>query len=420
MNLASGKAELDACPHISEEAKEKLASVSAPPIRTVELGSGEYARKIGGETVAFRHEKTFNNPPILACMVSTDEDESSVEGKVERFKAAQFERVGVNLRPEAFFVKDASDDPATYKAFVEKLMGMTEAILILGASNPEVMKAGLEVAKDRKPLAYAVNMQNGPKMAPVIKEAGCAVAMQSDGSIDTVVKIAGNLNKAGFKDMVIDTGTRDMKQAFEEQVMIRRSALEGYRPLGFPTITFPCEMASSLDEETTLAAMFMAKYGGIIVMSDFQPQSLFPLLLSRLNIFTDPQRPMTAEQGIYPVNNPKEDSPVLVTCNFSLTYFIVSGEIETSREPAWLLVLDTEGLSVMTAWAAGKFSGESVATFVTKCGITDKVSHKSLVIPGYAAGISGELEEDLEGWNITVGPREASQIPAFLKSYKPE
>jgi acetyl-CoA decarbonylase/synthase, CODH/ACS complex subunit gamma len=155
-------------------------------------------------------------------------------------------------------------------------------------------------------------------------------------------------------------------------------------------------------------------------MSDLQPHVLFPLLLQRLNIYTDPQRPMTAEQGIYPINNPDENSPVLVTCNFSLTYFIVSGEIESSRIPSWLCVQDTEGLSVMTAWAAGKFSGESVGAFVNKCGIKDKIKHKSLVIPGYAAGISGELEEDLgAGWSVVVGPREASQIPKFLKSWKP-
>jgi len=178
-------------------------------------------------------------------------------------------------------------------------------------------------------------------------------------------------------------------------------------------------MADNLMDETLVAATFIAKYGALIALSDFQPHALFPLFLERLNIYTDPQRPMTAEQGIYPINNPDENSPVLVTCNFSLTYFIVSGEIESSRVPSWLCVQDTEGLSVMTAWAAGKFSGESVGTFINKCGIKDKVKHRSIIIPGYAAGISGELEEELGGWTVTVGPREASQIPKFLKVWKP-
>ena len=179
-------------------------------------------------------------------------------------------------------------------------------------------------------------------------------------------------------------------------------------------------MAETPEEETLVAATFIAKYGGIVVLSDLQPHCVYPLLLERLNIFTDPQRPMTAEPGIYPINNPDENSPVLVTCNFSLTYFIVSGEVEACREPAWLLVKDTEGLSVMTAWAAGKFSGEDVGIFINKCGIADKIKHKSVVIPGYAAAISGELEEELPGWNVVVGPREASQIPKFLKVFKPE
>jgi acetyl-CoA decarbonylase/synthase complex subunit gamma len=177
-------------------------------------------------------------------------------------------------------------------------------------------------------------------------------------------------------------------------------------------------MAGDLMTETMTAGTFIAKYGALIVMSDVQPEMLFPLLLQRLNIYTDPQRPMTAEQGIYPINNPDENSAVMVTCNFSLTYFIISGEIESSRVPAWLCVQDTEGLSVMTAWAAGKFSGETVGAFINKCGIKNKVKHTSIIIPGYAAGISGELEEELGGWKVTVGPREASQLPRFLKAWQ--
>nr|MDA8404960.1 acetyl-CoA decarbonylase/synthase complex subunit gamma [Desulfobacteraceae bacterium] len=203
----------------------------------------------------------------------------------------------------------------------------------------------------------------------------------------------------------------------EDQVAIRRAALKaGNRSLGFPTITFPCEMASNLDMETMLAAMFIAKYGAIAVLSDFKTESLFPLLLERLNIFTDPQRPMTVTEGIYEIGNPDENSPVMITTNFALTYFIVSGEVEGSKVPSWLLIKDTEGLSVMTAWAAGKFAGDDVGMFVKKSGIMDKVKKKELIIPGYAAAIVGEIEEELPGWNIIVGPREAPHLPAFLKA----
>ena len=176
-------------------------------------------------------------------------------------------------------------------------------------------------------------------------------------------------------------------------------------------------MTKDLMEETLIASTFIAKYAGIVVLSDLRGESLFPLLVERMNIFTDPQRPMATEQGIYPINNPDENSPVLITTNFSLTYFIVSGEIEGSRMPAWLLVMDCEGLSVLTAWAAGKFVADAIGAFVKKCGIADKVKHRSLVIPGYSASISGELEEELADWKITIGPREAAHIPAFLKQY---
>lgn len=420
MNLASGKAELESCPYVSEEAKEKLAAESAPPIRPVTIGTGDYAVKVGGETVLFRHEKTFVNQPGLAALVSTDEDAAAVDGKIERFKAAQFERVGLNLRAEMFAVKDASGDTGKFSALAKK-MADTGASVILISDNAEAMKAAATELKDQKPLIYAATAANADAFGALAVEFGCPLAVKGDGSLESAIGLTEKLSGMGVKDMVIDTGTRDLKKAFEEQILIRRAALKDrFRPLGFPTIIMANEMADDLMNESLVAATFIAKYGGLIVMSDFQPHSLFPLFLDRLNIYTDPQRPMTAEQGIYEINNPDENSPVLITCNFSLTYFIVSSEIEASRVPAYLLVQDTEGLSVMTAWAAGKFSGETVGTFFNKCGIKDKIKHKSLVIPGYAAGISGELEEEVPGYNVVVGPREASQIAKFLKTWKPE
>ena len=248
------------------------------------------------------------------------------------------------------------------------------------------------------------------------KDNDLPLAVKAD-SVEGLIPLTDKLTQMGVKDLVIDPGSREIKQSFEDQVVIRRAALKsGNRSLGFPTITFPCEMASNLDVETLIAAMHIAKYGGITVLSDFTGESIFPLLLERLNIFTDPQRPMTVDEGIYEINDPDENSPVLVTTNFALTYFIVSGEIEGSRVPSYLLIKDAEGLSVMTAWAAGKFSGDDVGMFVKKCGIADKVKHTNVIIPGYAAAIAGDMEEELPGWTITVGPREAAHIPKFLKS----
>ncbi len=419
MNLAGGKAELDKCPYVSDEAKEKLAAESAPPIRPVTIGTGDYAVKVGGETVLFRHEKTFVNPPGLAAVVRTDEDEASVNAKLERFKACQYDRVGLKLRAEMFVVQDRAGEADGFTALAHKVVDGTGASLILKSDRVEVLRAAAMAIKDRKPLLYAATSANAEALGELAKEVACPLAVKGDGSIDSVIALTQKLTGMGLKDLVIDTGSRDLKKVFEDQVLIRRAALKDrFRPLGFPTIIMANEMADNLMDETLVAATFIAKYGALIALSDFQPHALFPLLLERLNIYSDPQRPMTAEQGIYPINNPDENSPVLVTCNFSLSYFIVSGEIESSRVPSWLCVQDTEGLSVMTAWAAGKFSGESVGTFINKCGIKDKVKHRNIIIPGYAAGISGELEEELGGWTVMVGPREASQIPKYLKVWK--
>jgi acetyl-CoA decarbonylase/synthase complex subunit gamma len=283
------------------------------------------------------------------------------------------------------------------------------------SDSVDVMTAGVEAAGFKKPLLYAATADNAEAMGSLAKDKGLPLAVKADGP-EGLMALTEKLTAMGLKDLVLDSGSREPKQVFEDQVVIRRAALKaGNRALGFPTITFPCELAGNLDVEAVLAAMLVAKYAGIVVLSDFKGESLFPLLLERLNIFTDPQRPMTVTQGIYEINGPNENSPVLVTTNFSLTYFIVTGEIEGSRVPSWLLIMDTEGLSVMTAWAAGKFSGDMVGSFVKKSGIADKVAHKRVIIPGYAASISGEMEEELPDWEILIGPRDASQIPKYLR-----
>jgi acetyl-CoA decarbonylase/synthase complex subunit gamma len=415
MNLAAAKAELDSCPYVSAEAREKLSEASAPPIRQVGIGAGVRAFKIGGETVMFRHEKTFYNPTGIAALIKSDMDGGALEGKLKEWNAFQYERVGLNLRPELVALKDVNGNGAAFAAAAKKIAEESEFNLILMTDKADVMKAAVDVCAFKKPLLYAATAQNAEAMAKLAKEKGLPLAVKADG-LQNLIALSDKLTGMGLKDLVLDSGARDPKQVLQDQVAIRRAPLKaGNRSLGFPTIAFPCEMAGNLDVETVLSAMLIAKYAGIVVLSDFKGESLFPLLLERLNIYTDPQRPMTVTQGIYEIGAPNENSPVCITTNFSLTYFIVSGEIEGSRVPSWLLIMDTEGLSVMTAWAAGKFSGDAVASFVKKSGIADKIAHKKLIIPGYAASISGEMEEELPGWEVMIGPRDASLIPKFLK-----
>jgi len=419
MQLASGKVELSACPHISEDSKEKLSEASAPPILPVTIGVGDRALKIGGETVMFRHEKRFENPPGIAILIKDTMDDAEVNARLEKCKTLQYERVGLTLRPDLIAVKSESGDPQKFEGVVGKVAKNSDSGIILMSENPDVLAAGLKACADRKPLIYAATKDNTEKVAALAKENSCPVAVKGS-NLEEVVELSDKLTQAGLKNVVIDSGSRATRQALEDQIIIRSTALnKKFRPLGFPTITFPCEMTDDPMKEALLASMFVAKYGGIIVLSDFYGESLFPLLVERMNIFTDPQRPLATKEGIYDIGGPGDSSPILITTNFSLTYFLISGYLETSRVPSWLLVKDTEGLSVMTAWAAGKFSADIIGPFVKKCGIMDKVKHQKLIIPGYAAVESGGLEEELPGWEILVGPREGAHIPAFVKAWTP-
>ncbi|MCF8029653.1 MAG: acetyl-CoA decarbonylase/synthase complex subunit gamma [Desulfohalobiaceae bacterium] len=416
MNLAAGKAELDQCPYVSDEAREKLAEASAPPIRAVKIGKGVRAVTVGGETVEYRHEKTFFNQPPIAGVISSDMPEEEMKNKLTVWNAFQFERVGYILRPELVALKDANGDKEAFAAKAKYVAENTEFNLVLMSQDKEVMQAGIEACGFKRPLIYAATKDNVDDFGQLALDNSLPLAVKAD-SVEELPELTDKLMEKGLKDLVLDPGSRDMQKSFQDTVGIRRAALRAKnRSVGFPTITFPCEMASNLDMETVIASMFIAKYGGIMVLSDFISENLFSLLLERLNIYTDPQRPMTVQQGIFEIGKPDENSPVLVTTNFALTYFIVAGEIESSKVPSWLLVKDSEGLSVLTAWAAGNFAGDDVGAFVKKSGIADKVSNKELIIPGYAAAIVGEMEDEIPDWTVTVGPREAAHIPAFLKS----
>ncbi|UCF73113.1 MAG: acetyl-CoA decarbonylase/synthase complex subunit gamma [Deltaproteobacteria bacterium] len=418
MALATGKADLSSCPYVSDEAKEQLAEASAPPVRPMQIGAGDRSFKLGGETVLFRHEKTFISPPGLGVLVTSDTDEGTLAERLKVWDTFQFERVGLNLRPELVAIKDLGGDSGRLATLAKKVVDESDFCLALMSEDVETMKAGIDASIERRPVIYAATKDNVDDMGALAKEKGLPLAVKAS-DMNGLMELTNKLTDMGVKDLILDSGSRTVRRAFEDQTWLRREAIvKKNRALGFPTITFPCEMADNLDKETVIAAMFIAKYAGIIILSDFIGESLFPLLVERLNIYTDPQRPMTVEQGIYEINGPDENAPVCITTNFSLTYFIVSSEIEASRVPTWLLIMDTEGLSVMTAWAAGKFVGDAVGIFVNKSGILGKVRHKKLIIPGYAAAISGDLEDEVKDSEVLVGPRDAAHITKFLKEFK--
>jgi len=415
MKLAAGQAELAKCPHVSEEAKAELAESSAPAIRGITIGNSDKSFKVGEETVLFRHEKRFENPTGLAVLIS--DDDSDFDAKLDRVLGISFDRIGLVLAADAIAVKGT--DAAKFASAVEKVASKTDKGILLVSEDPAVIEAGIAKVADRKPLIASATSANWEKMAAIAKEKGASLVVKGQ-SLDEAAELSEKIANAGAQNLIIDSGSRDLGSVLADQTNIRRLALKKkFRPLGYPTVIMASEMADNSLAEATVASSFIAKYGGLVVLSDAQAETLYPLLVERMNIFTDPQRPMMVEEGVYEINDPGPDSPVLVTTNFSLTYFIVSSELESSRIGVHLAVHNSEGLSVLTAWAAGKFVSENIAPFLQKSGIFDKTSHKKLIIPGYVAQMSGELEAELPGIKVQVGPREAGDLPKFLKAWNP-
>ncbi len=418
MKLASGGATVDKCPYLSEETKAKLLDLLAPPIKLVTIGSGENAVKIGNEEVIYRHEKTFVHSPGIVLLISDKEDNAKIEGKIKKIREMQFPWVGVNLKADLLAIYFESGSKDKFLALVKKVYDSTNLGMVLISEDMDVLFAARDICADRRPLLYPITKENIDEAIPKIKENLTPVGLRG-GSIEELVPLTTKLKDAGIEEVVLDPGSKNLVEAIRDQTFIRRAALkQGFRPLGYPTIAFPCFMVKDGLKEIIAGSAFINKWAGIIVLSDFDQHSLLPLLVQRLNIYTDPRFPMAVEEKYYEVGEPDESSPVLVTSNWALTYFLVSSAVEATKVPAYVCVKDAEGLGVLTAWAAGKFSGDSVGTFIKKCGIEDKVEHRKIIIPGKVARIKGELEDALNlEWEIIIGPRETTGIAAFLPGF---
>lgn len=413
MKLAAKQEELSACPHVSEESKAALAESAAPPVRLVTLKSNGNEIKVGNETVLFRHEKTFVNKPGVFFKVRADLAPDQISAVIEPAEKFSVNYVGIELALDGFAIQAASSAEQFSKA-VSQVRSLTKRPLILMADSPEVMAAGLRAVDGENPLIYAADAANFQAMAALAKQHQAALVVKAD-SVDELAELTPKLVEAGVEDLVLDPGGKDMAARLIRGTQIRRLALKkNFRPLGYPLIAF-ASSPEAPELEPLMAAQAIAKYAGFVVLDHFAPEMVYPLLVLRQNIYTDPQKPIQVLPGLYEINSPKPEDPVLVTTNFSITYFSVANEIESSGMPAWLLVTDAEGMSVLTAWAAGKFDAERIAKDVKAFNVADKVSRKRIVLPGNVAVLSGELEEELPGWEIKVGPREAVDINSFLK-----
>ena len=415
MKLASGQAELATCPHVSEEATAALGAAAAPPMRVVTVGTGDNAFTVGEETVLFRHDKTFVNPAAIGVSVDSGAADEEIDAIVASAAASSFERVQQHLAC-GFIAVRSTGDAARFKTVVERVAQDSDLPLVLMSEDAEHLSAALGSVGDAKPLIHAATEANADAVIALAKEHECPVAVRAEG-LEAVIALTEKADAAGVTDVVIDSAPATAADALRDNVFSRRAALEKeVSALGYPVLCFPGELADGdAMLEVVYAAVDLLKYGSIIVLSGAEAWRMLPLLVLRQNVYTDPQRPMQAEAKIYEFGSPGPDAPFFVTTNFSLTYFIVSSEIEAAKVPAYLGIVDSEGLSVLTAWAAGKFIPERIAKFVGDSGMAERISHHDVIIPGAVAQISGELAGELEDWNVVVGPYEAAEIPAFIK-----
>lgn len=407
MKLAAKQVELSLCPYVSDESKAQLAESAAPPIRLISLKSDGFEVKAGNEVVLFRHEKTFYHKTGVFVAVRDDLDIQAIQDKVKAVDGYSTNYVGIDLVLDGIAVVDSAGDGGKFAEAVKAVRAVTKRPLVLVSSEPGVIEAGLKALSGESPLVCAADAANWQEMSALAKSAKTNLVVKS-ASLDEMADLAEKIKATGLEDLVLWPQANSLGESLALNTQIRRLAIKkNFRALGYPTIAF----ASSPEA----AAQAIAKYAGFVVIDDFSPELVYALLVLRENIYTDPQKPIQVQPGIYEINNPKPESPVLVTTNFSITYFSVANEVEGSGLPAWLLVTDAEGMSVLTAWAAGKFDAERIAKAVKSLNLSDKVSKKQIVLPGHVAVLSGELEEELPDWEVRVGPREAVDLPKFMK-----
>jgi acetyl-CoA decarbonylase/synthase complex subunit gamma len=412
MQLANSKAKLEDCPFISEEGKAALAASSAPPIRLVRFGSGQRVVEMGDETELYRHEKRFFHPTAFAVMVSDQLPPEQVRRRAEAINSVRFERVGQTLSFDAIAVRDESEDASRFALAVEEAASACDLPLVLVSSSPERIRAAASKVVARKPLLYGANQQNLAAMAAVAKDLGCPLVLTESKGLNDMADLVAKAKAAGAEDLVLDLGAHGLKEQLERSSMVRKLSVKKlFRGLGYPIL-----VEAGTGEGAMLRGMVaVMKYGGLVIFEDISEAQALPLFVLRQNIYTDPQVPIQVKPGLYSVNGAKEDSPILFTTNFSLTYFTVLADIEKSKVPAWLLVVDSEGLSVMTAFSAGKLTPEIVVKALESSDAREKSKADILVMPGMVSRMSGKLQEQT-GMKVIVGPKESSGLPKFLKN----
>jgi len=415
MALAQKRAKLEECPDVSEEAKEKLAAAAAPPMLKVQFGTGENQVTIGQETVCFRHEEKFHSPTVIGVTVSDKLSGTDLKNRLDSINALQFERIGIKIGVQAVAVVNESGSAETFAKTAEAVKQACNHALILVSKSPDALAAAAKKVKDRIPLLAQATPETAQQMAKIAKENNCPLVATAD-TLEALAELTEKIKAEGAENIVLcppGGTTGEMKDLPKNLSDIRNLALKKvFRPLGYPTISF----VTGVDDDTQMAsaASLICKYSGIVVLDTIEPYVILPLLTVVMNIYTDPQKPVQVEPKLYSIGEPDENSPLMFTTNFSLTYYTVESDVEASRIPSYILVVDTEGTSVLTAYSGDKLNEKTVADAMAKYGVEKLVKHRKLIIPGYVAVMSGKIEE-VTNWEVLVGPRECSMLPKYLQ-----
>ncbi len=423
MKLAAGGTTIDKCPYISEQIKAEFMEAMAPPIKLVTFGKGTNSFSIGNEEVVFRHEGTFVHRPGIALLISDDENDDVVKQKLETIRSISFNWIGRSIGIDIVAVRYASGDKARFEGVVEKACRTNKGIILI-AEDVDVLFAARDICAENMPLCYPITKNNIREAILKIKIRPVPVGIKGE-SLQELANLASQLKDAQIEDIVLDPGSKNINDAIRDQTLIRRSAVKhNFRPLGYPTIGFPCFLTDDKFAEILIASMFVIKYAGIVVVSNFEPDFLLPLLINRLNIYTDPQRPFSMEEGVYKIGSPTEKSPVLLASSWALTYLILSAAIEEAKMSAFLCVKHIDEADVL-CWCShclrsvqiGNLNIEETGKFMRQCGIENMVVHRKLIIPGRAGRFKTDLASSLPGWEIIPGPADADRLSRFLPEF---
>ncbi|MFA4984402.1 MAG: acetyl-CoA decarbonylase/synthase complex subunit gamma [Candidatus Omnitrophota bacterium] len=412
MQLAKKAVSIAKCPYLSQEAKEILEASAQPPIRLVSIGDGERKLEVGNETVLFRHEEKFHHPCGLGFIIEDSLPDAQIIQKLGHINGIEFERVGQVLRPNLIAIRQNAGAERFIEA-VDLISAKTKLPLALISGDLKALRGALGIVRDKKPLICCATKDNVAEFAALARDSKAALAVSAP-DLNTLSELTAELKKQGVEDLVLNVNTAVSPERLWELVQLRRQPLKkANRSLGYPALVIIDEKDPY--EEIIEAAACIAKYAGIILVKGTEPWQILSLLTLRQNIYTDPQKPLQIEPRLYSVGQADERSPLLVTTNFSLSYYTVLAEVEASKIPSYILSVDTEGMSVLTAWAAEKFTPDRIAESLDKFAARGSVKHNNIIIPGYVAVISGDLQEK-SGWRVIVGPKEAAGIPSFLKN----